>query len=378
MKSRKTFQCYKILFFDHSTQIGGAEKSLIDIICGIQHIEGFEPIFVGANSICAELKFRGIKCISFRIPAHILRRTREHPFRLSDIYELPILIFQFLRILRQERPHLVYTNTQKAHFIGLIAARLVNIPRVCHFRDILPRNTFTKLWLKIIYKFSTQIIAISKAVAREFRGERKIKIVYNGIKIQKREVRSQKSKVKRVGYVGQIARWKGIEYFIEAMSIINKKFEQTNFLIIGGPIFGDFDYLNELKAFSHSLNLDDKVTFTGWVSSALPYIAQLDILIHPPVQAEPFGRVLIEAGALGKPVVATKCGAIPEIIKDGATGILVPRRDSNSIADAVSDLLADEEKKNLMGKRARKRVATHFRVENMIQEVTEIIKESIG
>ena len=228
----------KVLFFDHALQMGGAEYSLMDIISEIRR---FEPIFVAPfakTPLYSELKRLDVKCIPFPMPHSVLSRKRQKMFSISDIYNIPVLIIKFLKLLRKERPSLVYTNTQKAHFIGIIAAKIARIPCVCHFRDILPKSLVTKVWLSIIYTLAVRIIAISQAVAREFPLREKIRVIYNGIKINSVPCNNDNANPK-VGYMGQIARWKGVDYFIKAVSIIAEKVKNVSFEVIGSPIFGD-------------------------------------------------------------------------------------------------------------------------------------------
>ncbi|MDI6839794.1 MAG: glycosyltransferase [bacterium] len=376
MKSKRTYRSCKVLFFDHSTQFGGAEHSLKDIICRIK----FKPVFVSPSNktiLVTQLEAVGIKCITFPMPLRIIMRKRESPLSLSDIYNLPTLIFRFFKLLRKENPCVVYTNTQKAHIIGVIAARLARIPSICHFRDILPRNIITKIWLWILYLLSTRIIADSRAVAEKFPMRSKVKVVYPGIRVEPYTETRCESAVPIVGYVGQIAKWKGIEYFIKAADIISKKIEEANFIIVGGPIFGDYKYLEELKELSHKLGMSDKIQFIGEKIPALPYIAKLNVLVHTPILPEPFGRVLIEAGALGKPVVASNNGAIPEIVENGVTGILVPPGETEPIAEAVISLLMDKEKAKSMGEKGRERVDKCFNVDNMKKRIEEVIAETV-
>lgn len=353
--------------------MGGAEHSLLDIVSGIQ---SFHPVFVTpSTNLSSKFESRGIKCIYFPMPLKVLMRKREKLLSLSDIYNLPSLILRFVNLLKKEKPSLVYTNTQKSHLIGVIASRIARVPCISHFRDILPRSVLTKIWLRTLYLLSTRIIAVSEAVAKEFprksakgssASSGKVKVIHIGIKVKHPASSLQYPVSRTVGYVGQIARWKGVEYFIEACGSIMKEAPGTNFIVVGGPIFGDTEYLEELKELAHSLSLDSKIQFMGEKEDALSYIAKIDVLVHPSVSPEPFGRVLIEAASLGKPVVATSGGSSPEIVVDGETGILVPPRDSDSIATSLKKLIAEPRLAKSMGEKGKERVGKYFNFENMI------------
>ncbi|MBI4721803.1 MAG: glycosyltransferase family 4 protein [Candidatus Stahlbacteria bacterium] len=373
--SDTSFPLPRVLFFDHSLEMGGAEHSLLDIISSIQ---SFDPLFVTpSHKLLAKFSSLGIRSILFPIPLRVLKRKREKLFSFSDIYNLPILVCRFIRLLKIEKPSLVYTNTQKSHLIGVIASRIARIPCIVHFRDILPQNIFIRIWLHILCLFATRIIAISKAVAKELPGTAKIKVIYNGVKIPQLSTLNSQLSTPTVGYVGQIARWKGIEYFIDSAILITKEFPDTKFVIIGGPIFGDENYLKELKQRATNLSLNGRVQFLGEKENIMSYMKELDILVHPPIAPEPFGRVIIEAGAMGKPVVATNIGAIPEIIEDKVSGILVPPKNASSIAAAVKWLITEPHSTIAMGAKAQERVDKYFNLNKMIREIEDVIKGAL-
>ncbi|MDD2889793.1 MAG: glycosyltransferase family 4 protein [bacterium] len=363
----------KVLFFDHSAQFGGAERSLLDIISGLKKTDN---TFVTSNeTILARFKKRGIRCILFPMPPRIVNKKRNTGINLGGIYIIIKLILRFINLLRKENPDVVYTNSQKAHLIGGISARILQIPVCVHFRDIFNRNLFSKIWTVGIYLIANKLIVISNAVAKQFPASGKIKIIYNGIDIKlNSEKRKKQNSCFVVGYAGQIARWKGIEYFIQSAGIImQKKKINIKFVVVGGPIFGDEEYLKELKDLTQKLKLEDSIQFKGVVENAINEISEFDVLVHPSVLPEPFGRVLIEAGALGKPVISTNIGAVPEIVIDGETGILVPVKNASAIAEGIAKLLDNPQFTSLLGQNANKRVKEYFNLTNTIISVQNIV-----
>ncbi|PIU68061.1 MAG: glycosyltransferase family 1 protein, partial [Armatimonadetes bacterium CG07_land_8_20_14_0_80_40_9] len=143
---------------------------------------------------------------------------------------------------------------------------------------------------------------------------------------------------------------------------------QTNikFLIVGdGPL------REELKEQSKDLGIEDEVTFTGSRQDIPEIMAALDIFVLTSIK-EHFGRVVIEAMACGKPVIATNSGAVPEIVEDKVTGILVPPEDSEKLAEAIIELLEDKEKAKEMGIAGRKRVEELFSIEKHTRQIEEV------
>ncbi|MFA5031968.1 MAG: glycosyltransferase family 4 protein [bacterium] len=365
----------KVLFFDHSAQFGGAERSLLDMIAGLKKTDN---VFVTSNeAILARFKKKGIRCILFPMPSKIVNKKRNTGINLGEIYIILKLISRFINLLRKENPDVVYTNSQKAHLIGGISGRILQIPVCVHFRDIFNRNLFSKIWTVGIYLIANKLIVISNAVAKQFPASGKIKIIYNGIDIKlNSEKRKKKSSCFTVGYAGQIARWKGIEYFIQSAGIImQRKNIGVKFIIVGGPIFGDEEYLKELKDLTKELKLEENIQFKGVVENAINEISEFDVLVHPSVFPEPFGRVLIEAGVLGKPVIATNIGAVPEIVIDGETGILVPVKNASAIAEGIIKLFDNPQFNCLLGQNANKRVKEYFNLTNTIISVQNIVNE---
>jgi glycosyltransferase involved in cell wall biosynthesis len=107
-------------------------------------------------------------------------------------------------------------------------------------------------------------------------------------------------------------------------------------------------------------------------------IDELDLVVHASTTGEPFGQVIIEGMAAGKPIVATNGGGVPEIVEDGTTGILVPMGDAPAMAEAICRMLADPGKAREMGRRGRQRVESHFTLERTARRVEDVYREIGG
>src|SRR5207302_666535 len=144
-----------------------------------------------------------------------------------------------------------------------------------------------------------------------------------------------------IGLVGRISHWKGQHIFIAAAAQVVKRFPSARFEIIGSALFGESAYEEEVRSQVKSLGLEGVVTFTGFCEEVLVRIQGLDILVHASTIGEPFGQVVVEGMVLGKPVVATNGGGVPEIVVNGETGVLVEMGDATAMAEAICGLLAD-------------------------------------
>ncbi|MCK5512598.1 MAG: glycosyltransferase family 4 protein, partial [Thermodesulfovibrionia bacterium] len=172
-----------------------------------------------------------------------------------------------------------------------------------------------------------------------------------------------------VGMIGRLEPVKGPEYFIEAIYFITEKFPEVRFLIAG-----DGALRNELEFRCKKLNIFDKLIFTGWREDVPEILSVLDIVVVPSLN-EAVGRILIEAGACGKPVVATRVGGIPEVVQDNQTGILVPPRDAYELARAVISLLEDKNKRQKMGETAKNWVDDKFSASRMVKGFSDLYDE---
>ena len=122
---------------------------------------------------------------------------------------------------------------------------------------------------------------------------------------------------------------------------MHRRFPKARFVIIGAALFGEDGYEREIRQLSAQLGLEEVVEFAGFRPDVQCAIAELDLVVHASTTGEPFGQVIIEGMAAGKPVVATNGGGVPEIVEDGQTGILVPMGDAPALAEAICRVLAD-------------------------------------
>ena len=131
-------------------------------------------------------------------------------------------------------------------------------------------------------------------------------------------------------------------------------------LIVGGPYFEkDVEYMETLKQEAADLGVEDSVIFTGFLSDTRIVTSLLDIVLVPSIIPEACPRTIIEAMAVGKPVIATPLGGSKELVTP-ETGLLVPPEDASAVAEAITTLVSDQERLNAMRKAARSRAVELF------------------
>jgi glycosyltransferase involved in cell wall biosynthesis len=178
--------------------------------------------------------------------------------------------------------------------------------------------------------------------------------------------------------VGRLVPWKGQEVFLRALARVAPHVPNLKALIVGEPDPPtETAYLQQLLTLTQKLGLSDIVRFTGFQSDIPAVMASLDVLVHSSSSPEPFGIVVIEGMAAGKPVVATSAGGVLDIIKDGQSGLLVPPEDDRAMAEAILELARDQDLAVRMGAEARQRVVTRFTAVQYAQAVQDIYRSML-
>jgi glycosyltransferase involved in cell wall biosynthesis len=169
---------------------------------------------------------------------------------------------------------------------------------------------------------------------------------------------------------------------VRAAAIVRHKHPEARFRIIGSALFGESTFEQKLQVLVEELDVAPIVEFAGFRNDIHVAIAELDILVHASTRPEPFGQVIIEGMAAGKPVVATNAGGVPEIIEDGVTGYLVPMSDAESMARVINELLDDPQAAFATSVRGQRHVAMNFSITKTVDGVVtayrQLLKISLG
>jgi glycosyltransferase involved in cell wall biosynthesis len=173
----------------------------------------------------------------------------------------------------------------------------------------------------------------------------------------------------RIGIAGQISPHKGYDYLLEAAAILQER--RKNFVIRAFGS-GNEDYLQDLKARVVAVGLEKKWDWRGYETDRDRIYREFDVLVVPSCFPEPFGMVAVEASAYGLPVIATRCGGLPEIVRDGETGWLVEPRNSEQLADRICWFIDHPEERRHFGNAARTRAFEVFALETTLAEFKEL------
>jgi glycosyltransferase involved in cell wall biosynthesis len=267
------------------------------------------------------------------------------------------------------------------------AAWWAGVPVVWHCRDLAGLGILGT-WM---YRAASRVIAISHTVARHLdqyaggaRGN-KVTVIHNGIDPESLRGGDQGMAFRGemgiapekfvVAIIGQMVPWKNHVVFLSAARRVAAEFPRAHFLIVGDDMFGEWaGYVESLKAQSRASGLGGRTTFAGFREDMGRVLGGIDVLVHP-ADREPFGRVIVESMAMGKPVVAVdRCGPA-EIIRNGTDGILAKNADPDELAEGVLRLARDRAFYRKISASARARARNDFSLSRCVNEIRQVYDE---
>jgi glycosyltransferase involved in cell wall biosynthesis len=293
-----------------------------------------------------------------------------------------------LDYLRRESPDIVYlANGVTKNLDVLVASARAGIPTLVHekgYRRIGPRERVMSRWIDTFIGMTDLVSAHARR--RGVQARRHL-TVYDGIDCE-RFVAGGGGAVRRefgipeqapvVGIVGHIQGWKGQDLVVQAMAQLHAKHPGLYCLIVGGIHRQGIEYAERIRTRIANEGLENRVILTGERRDVAACLDAMDVAIHASTNPEAFGRVLIEAMALGRPLIAPREGGPLEIVVDGETGILIPPRDPAALAAAIDRLIGDPELRRRMGEAARARVDAVFDIRRHVDTIQGIFDEMLA
>lgn len=271
---------------------------------------------------------------------------------------------------------------------GILAARLRDKPSIVTVRSFTPLDDFHRQisHLPAAGIFTSRpLLEDQRRQGAKFRRER---IIYNAIDLKafaqdpdRAEVRAElglPQNARVVTVVGRIMRRKGIDIFLEAMARLISENPDLYGLIVGDVEITDVGLDAELQRLAGQLNISDHILFAGHREDVPRLLLASDLLCFVPTLAEPFGRVLVEGMAAGLPVIGARSGAIPDIVVENETGLLVEPTDPEAQAAAIRQILVNPELARQMGEAGRQRASEHFSIERQIAQLDDLYAEVLG
>jgi glycosyltransferase involved in cell wall biosynthesis len=306
--------------------------------------------------------------------------------RLRQIRRTVRVVFSLARLLEAEQPDLLLNWTPKAQLLGSSAAALAHqTGRVVWWQHGVAGHH----WLdRLATLLPTRAVVCSShyaaAAQRAVRPARPVFAVHPGVDFPpastSRSRTGQRARLgipsgrRVVGLVGRLEPGKRHERFLEVVAELGRRGHAVHALVIGGGLPGSPpDPVQRLEAEVKRRSLDEVVSVTGQVADARPYIELMDVLVSLS-SMESFGIAIVEAMALGVPVVATAEGGPSEIIESGRTGLLLESVSVDEVADAVQHVLSDAHLRNRLRAGARARFLSDFTAARMTAEIELLLR----
>ena len=287
------------------------------------------------------------------------------------------------RVLREERPDLVHLHSRRgADVLGGLAARSAKVPAILSRRVDNPES---RLVAKLKYGLYGRVICISQGIADVLLSEGvpadKVRVVRSAVDAtpwnspESREGFCAEFGVPAgpplLGVVAQLIERKGHRYLFEALAALK---ERQAFSLV---VFGQGPLREELEALAKSLGLAERVCFAGFRKDLPRWLGCLDLLVHPALM-EGLGVSLLQASSAGVPIIACRAGGMPEAVRDGVSGLLVPPGDSAALREALAQLLENPERRRELGRNGRRLALEEFSAGVMVAGNLGVYRELLG
>lgn len=367
----------RILHISSARAFGGGERHLADLAKALAR-RGHEVYAALAPASPLHQKLAALP------RENILTLRLRNALDLSSALELK-------RLVRDHQIEIVHAHMARDYTLASYATRGAHRARFIITRHVLfPLNKLHTLTLSHV----ARVIAVSDSVARALRAQRlvpahKISVVRNGIALERfddagRNFRREEfcmnlgiaPERRLIGTVGEIKRLKGQEDFVRAASLVARRYDDVDFIIVGQDNSRTGEHLARLKQLIAELEMDSRVHLIGQTDDVAPLLPALDLFASAS-HMESFGLAIVEAMACGVAVIATATEGAREIITDGETGALVPIGDAQAMATVIIKLLEDTNKRNRIAARASETAREHFNLDRMVDATEQIYREAL-
>ncbi|HXZ81419.1 MAG TPA: glycosyltransferase, partial [Terriglobales bacterium] len=371
----------RIVFLNPSAHLGGAEACLLDTLAAVKAARPDWSLLLVTGedgSLLPRAAELGISYEVLPFPQAIAQigdsayvpsapgnaRLLRLASKLSRS-ALPVVRYRraLRRLLERLRPDLIHTNGFKMHLLGLWS-RPSAIPVIWHVHDYVSSRPLMARFFRSNVAGCAAVIANSNSVADDIRmlcgpqitSSFTLRTIYNAVDLERFHPEGPALNLDalagfsptrpgtvRVGLIATMAWWKGHQLFMEAISRLPRRLPIRGY-VIGGPLYRTADSqlsLAKLRTYAAGLAITDRVGFTGFVEDSPSAIRALDVVVHASTQPEPFGRVIMEAMACGRPVISSGIGGAREILEMGQAAVKFESGDAGDLAAKIGSLCTD-------------------------------------
>lgn len=311
--------------------------------------------------------------------AGLLANARTASTLLLETYPAA---FRLSTMLRGYHPDLIYVcNGFRGNADAILASWMLDVPCVVHAKGF-DKFSWVERRLSLMV---AGCVSMTQAIEDHCRagGMRPgfFEVVYDGLDLAAFQPKRTSAEVRAelglapddevVGVVGNVQEWKGQHVLVEALDLLAAARPRLHVLLVGGTHRSGGAYADRLRETVASRGLDGRVHWTGPRADVPDVMNAMDAVVHTSVRGEPFGRVIIEGMAVGKVVVATRAGGVPEFTHDGEDVILVPPGDAGALATALDRVLGDADERARIERGARA-AAERFALARHVEAMTAV------
>lgn len=374
-----------------SLEAGGAERTAVDVAAALVQAGARALVATTGGRLVHELDQAGGIWVPF--PA-----ATKNPFEILWNAE------RLRRLSARESVTLIHARSRAPAWSALLAARRLGVPFVTTYHGAYKKGGWPKNWYNSVMARGDAVIANSRftaamiesrhAQARDPEGRSKVTVIYRGTDLSKFDpdrISADRVAALRAAWgvpegrrivllAARLTRWKGQEVLIDAAErLVRDGLADVDFVLAGDPQ-GRTDYVSGLEKRIAKANLKDRVRLVGHCVDMPAADLAADVVTVPSIEPEAFGRSAAEAQAVGRPVVVSDLGAVPETVlappdvaEDARTGWRVPVGDPSALADAIRGALTlPDSERSALGDRARRHVRERFSLEAMTSATLQV------
>lgn len=352
----------KVLIVNRVGYLGGAERVILTFT---EHLEsrGWQAVLAcppgGSFSQSATAQGLTVEACDFdrmRITSD-LRVLAQYPWAWRKAATA------INQLCRANRFDIIHVHHPVTALYALSASKRFNVPLVLHVHETLPAKPLYSLAMRFVMHQLSTLLCVSSA-AKDLAlsmgaSPSRVKIVYNGVDrqfIQREQTNIAPPELRsagpgpHIGVFGVLEPRKAQHIFLEAAAKVAPNFPDARFWLIGSTALKDKQYYgDQLRLLASSAQLRGKVSLVDFKSEIISWVRAMDIVVQPSTAFESFGMSLVEAMAVGRPVIASNVGGMPEVVTHGKTGLVVPAGDPSALAVALADLLSSEDRRRGFG-----------------------------
>lgn len=368
----------------HAARFCETEQSLLDAVRRLDRARyDLKALFLGLGDAAEAYERAGIPTRAHPIPDYILKATQDHFFTPGRVVSsvksartMYLLRGEIAEEVRKTDADLVLTNSGKAHVLAALAVKDLRVPVVWHIQRHYG-SALARLALRMLARRgAAAVVCCSRFTAAQFHGMKSAGVVYSGVAADDLAPETQAADMRArlgipddapvVGMAADFGPNRGYRTFLRAAARIREDVKNARFLIAGRTVYAGQDYTGRLRELAADYGIADAVVFTGFGSNEADVMQVMDVFAHAAPAPEPFGRNIVKAMMLGRPVVAAGRGGPEEILRHVETGLLVEPGDSVALARAAVQLLDNPDVARVFGENGRARALDKFSMDKTV------------